>query len=122
VARKDICGENSGFLTLRRCDKEAVARCSFCNKPVCEEHGPKGASGGIACITCIREKKDQLPPQSQDQYRPGYPYFDNYGPLYGSYYYDDYSPYSVHDRFDERDYAVFNAEAPGQGEQGFEGS
>jgi hypothetical protein len=122
VAGKEICGENTGFLTLRRCDKEATAKCAICGKPVCQEHGPKGASGSIACITCIRDKKDQLPPkpQGQDQYRNGYPYYyDYYGPYYTSYYYDDYHPYSVHDRFDEKDYSVFNAEAP---EQGFEGS
>ena len=124
--KMEICKENVGFLTLRRCDKPSVGKCVLCKKPVCQEHGPHTASGEVACLTCMRTREAELnqrgdAPARQDR---EVPLLNNYG----SYYYDDYSPYSVHDRFNEKDYSTFrgdfNAEDPdgAKSAEGFEGS
>jgi len=121
---KEICKENIGFLTLRRCDRPATARCSLCQKPVCQDHGPLLSTGQIACTTCSRQpqaeeraRQDANSPAGRNRYVDDTPY-------YSSFYYSDYHPYSVHDRFNEKDYAAFNAGAGAEGsaEAGFEGS
>jgi hypothetical protein len=131
MVNNETCKENTGFLTLRRCDKPAVAACSLCKKPVCGEHGPALASGQIACLTCTKQQAEMTPQQQQAQAaaRQGQSgdrgnYGPSYYPYYDSYYFSDYHPYSVHDRFDEKDYSAFNAEAPDSGRpgEGFEGS
>jgi hypothetical protein len=91
----------------------------------------------MACITCIKSRGDLTgqqapPPQKADGTRDTTRGYDGglLGGYFGGYhhhhYYDDYHyrPYSVHDRFDERDYGAVKAEAPDKGsyEEGFEGS
>lgn len=144
---QEKCKENMGFLTLRRCDNESAGKCGYCGKPVCAAHSQQTPSG-LVCISCVRQRGDlaaQQPGQQgqQQAQQPGQqgqqpgqkPVPANSGvdpsrsmmagyPYGHSYYNDyDYHPYSVHDRFDERDYAAIGAgAAAGAYEAGFEGS
>jgi hypothetical protein len=130
---KEKCRENVGFLTLRRCSNDATGKCGYCGKAVCAEHGQQ-TPGGIACISCLRQRGAETTDQSQ---QPDAARKDRSGPAataagyYGGYYdyqhyYDDYDyqPASVHNRFDEKDHSTLQAEAPDKGsyEEGFEGS
>jgi hypothetical protein len=125
MERIETCKENIGFLTLRRCEKPAVATCSLCKKPICLEHCPALPSGQVACTTCSRQ-----PQAAQQTQQPGAPRTrqdgsnDYYDPYYSSYHFSDYHPYSVHDRFNEKDYSAFNGGAgiESSAEAGFEGS
>lgn len=130
LSKNEKCLESVGFLTLRRCDRDAVQHCAFCGKPVCGEHGPHLQSGQISCITCMREKgekpepvKDTAMKESDRKVADGY---ETYYP--GTYYdpfYHDYHPFSLNDHhFNESDHSALAPEAPdkGQYEAGFEGS
>jgi len=128
----DKCLESTGFLTVRRCDRDAVQRCSFCGKPVCSEHGPKLQSGQISCVTCMRERGEKPAVAAEDTDRAGdrkvTDGYDTYSPImyYDTWYGDlDYRPVQISDHlFTESDHSALAAEAPDKGryESDFEGS
>ncbi|GEM_PF-1866785 len=130
LSKKEKCLESSGFLTLHRCDRDAVQHCTFCGKPVCEGHGPRLQSGQISCITCMRERGEKpgaVPDAAgKSGNRKAADTYDTYYPgMYYGTYYDNYHPFSLDDHhFTEKDHSALVAEAPdkGQYEAGFEGS
>jgi len=105
------CQIVSGFLIKHPCDYPAVGKCIYCKKRVCEHHTRQGAgaapvpaqasdaaepSAQVVCVECAKQ-------QSPDAgYWQSDPYF------YGTYYHSYYTPYSVHDRYDDADHAVFD--------------
>jgi len=119
------CREKVGFLTVKDCKAKAVAVCTGCSCPLCEEHSVATAKG-VLCSECAKTQG-----VSATESKGGY---DRH--RYAGYYHGGYSPYywgsdrgysrrhhnSWHSRhYNEQDAAIFDEHKDSTGAEGFDG-
>ncbi len=100
------CREKTGFLTIKDCKKQATAKCTGCQCPLCQDHAVATAKG-VLCSRCAAEQGVQ----DDTNYRRH---------SYRRYYYRDYEPhywgsdyryrrsYRSTSYYDERDAHIFD--------------
>ncbi len=118
-----ICKEQTkGFLLQKQCTNTSIGECSYCSKPVCNEHSfPVIAPGStipatsFACPECQQKRDPEAFNMKQQQQQQGWnrnnqnrdPYYD---PYYTYPYYGSYHPYGWGNNrhYDNNDRAAFD--------------
>ncbi len=102
----DTCKQKIGFLSLKSCEKSAVAHCDLCGRPICKEHLHDFNLNGqkhTLCEECYLGKIDEEEAKQNGLYESynRRRFYRSYGYYYDDYYYHDHI-------FGHEDYRAFD--------------